>query len=431
MRWLGNIHVQAGQAIACALLVVAVVLGSAIIATEAAGVGPPSRLGKERGAGGGDSGETPEPTPIVEEPVDDGDGDGTADTPGDDETTDGSTPTDPTEPEEPVEEATPVPASETVVKSITTITENGARLDWSHTLDLIAFDRKGEDGYYDVWVMRPDGSDEKCLTCDHLDLPNRHMGNPEWHPSGVYIVFQAEKEEHPGGSNLAAPGIGFDSNLWLMTADGSKVWQLTDIPDRRAMLHPQFSADGTQLMWTNGLAIAIADFVVDPEPRLLNERKHNPGGWVLHEVHGFDPNDPSTVIFSGPLEPGQPVWALDVYTYNLTTGELKNLTGSLDQWDEHAHFSPSGGKIAWMSSIDCDCTPGTLGGLKTDLWIMDPDGSNKTRLTRFSDPESPDYTGRKVIVGDMAWNADGTKLMARLLVGPREFIVTVEFTTPQ
>lgn len=71
------------------------------------------------------------------------------------------------------------------VKHIKTITNDGGRVDWSHSgNNLIAFDRMEEDGYYDVYVMNPDGSGEKCLTCGKQGLPQKHNGNPAWHLSG-------------------------------------------------------------------------------------------------------------------------------------------------------------------------------------------------------------------------------------------------------
>jgi len=115
------------------------------------------------------------------------------------------------------------------VKSITTITEYGKSLDWSHTKNLIAFGKHGGDDYYDVYVMEPDGSDEQCLTCDKEGCPQKNNGCPTWHPSGDYIVFTAEKsenlEEH---KEWAIPGTGLNCDLWMMTSDGQNFYQLTD-----------------------------------------------------------------------------------------------------------------------------------------------------------------------------------------------------------
>lgn len=322
------------------------------------------------------------------------------------------------------------PAGQTAVAGVTTISDHGGRLDWSHNLDLLAFDRRGPDGYYDVYAIWPDGGGQSCITCDTPGLPRRHVGDPAWHPSGEYIVLQAEKPQHPGSSSGAMPGIGFDNDVWLVNREGTRAWQLTSITNRSAVLHPQFSADGKRLLWTEGVSIAVADFVTAPEPRIENKRLLRPGGWLLHEVHGFSPGAPSKIVLSGPLA-GQQITYLDVYTYDLDNGVLKDLTPELNQWDGRAHYSPSGEKIAWASSLDCDCNPGALGRLQTDIWIMNPDGSNKQRLTHFSDPASQNHKGQRVVVSDLAWSADGKRLAAVLRVDSREQIAMVEFTTPQ
>lgn len=336
--------------------------------------------------------------------------------------------------------------------SVTRIVKDGARLDWSAKLDLIAFDRKGDDNLYDVWVMQPDGSGERCLTCDTPGLPTKNVGQPSWHPSGDYVVVQAEKQDHPGGSRKAMPGIGVENEVWLVTSDGKQAFQLTAQPDGTGVLHPHFSHDGKRLLWSEMLEapsgllggnwrVNLADFVVDGgEPRLENIERFQPLGKVLHETHGFSPDDTKILFTAQP--PDAPDWAFDIYEMELASGELRNLTESDDQWDEHAHYSPSGEKIVWMSSLECDCDPSKLGKLKTDLWMMNADGSGKRRLTHFSDGDFPERAGRKVIVGDNSWNSDGSRL-AIFLIHDRNFlnllnlrrggetIVVGDFASPQ
>ena len=321
------------------------------------------------------------------------------------------------------------------VSGVRTIDTNGGRLDWSQSLDLIAFDRRGADGYFDVWTMRPDGSQQACVTCNTPGLPARHVGNPTWHPSGDYIVVQAEKPTHAGTSSSASPGVGFNNDLWLVTRDGAFAWELIDTPADRVTLHPQFSHNGAKLTWgqtvTNlGSAVRVADFVVDREgPRLATIRDYQPVGRTFHETHGFSSDD-SKVIFTS-VAKGQPLWTFDVFTLDLNTGAVVTLTGTWDQWDEHAQFTPSDQKVVWMSSRDCGCDPRKVGTLKTDLWMMNADGSGQFRLTRLSDSTAPEYLGRWVTVGDMSWAPDRRSLAMRLLVGPKEHIAVLEFSEPQ
>lgn len=174
------------------------------------------------------------------------------------------------------------------------VKEGGYRVDWSHNLDLIAFDKMRADGYYDVYVMNPDGTGEQCLT-DNPNIPDGHKGCSAWHPSGEYIVFTCEKEKYFGKrlfllsrwlSKLAVPGEGVNCDLWIMKSDGSEFWQLTNLPTKTrfldkqpytGVLHPHFSHDGTKLFWTERVGqggkwgewtINVADFVISEN--LLN-----------------------------------------------------------------------------------------------------------------------------------------------------------------
>ena len=96
------------------------------------------------------------------------------------------------------------------------LTGNGGRVDWSHSgNNLIAFDRMGADGYFDIWTMRPDAAGQRCLTCQAGELPQRHIGNPAWHPSGAFIVFQAQKAGVPRlVDTQCTPGADTEPSSW-------------------------------------------------------------------------------------------------------------------------------------------------------------------------------------------------------------------------
>jgi len=119
------------------------------------------------------------------------------------------------------------------VKSITKLTEKGGRVDWGLN-NIIAFDRKGSDGYYDIWTINLDGTNEKCLTCEAAGIPQMHNGNPTWHASGSYIVFQAQDPnlKTPWYENWAThPGGGINSNLWIANKEGN-VMAIMPHPER-------------------------------------------------------------------------------------------------------------------------------------------------------------------------------------------------------
>ena len=282
-----------------------------------------------------------------------------------------------------------------------------------------------------MFLAEADGSNQICLTCDRAgQIPQKHNGNPAWHPSGRFLVFQSEKAEHPADSSASSPGAGLWSDLWIVTDDGKSFYQLTNLPvdQVQGVLHPHFSPDGTKLVWSERIrglrqpenfgewCIKVADFSFDDQPKLTNIHTYQPGRRRLwYETHGFSP-DNRLLLFSGDVQPGQAIENMDVCTLELASGKLANLTSSLDSWDEHAHFSPTGDRIVWMSSRGL---PGRgalpwsqyMNWLSTELWIMRPDGSEKQKLTHFNDPNHSMYCGGRAIVADGDFSRDGKKYL--------------------
>jgi Tol biopolymer transport system component len=302
------------------------------------------------------------------------------------------------------------------------IKENGGRVDWSE--QGIAHSRYGEDGFYDLWVMNDDGSGAHCLTCD---LSQLHNGQPAWHPSGTYIVFQSQDPSLPhtplDDLMLTQPGHGKHNNLWITDLKGN-FYQLTTIKKNKSILHPHFSHDGLQLLWSEKIgdspldwAIMLADFVETPQPHLENVTPYQPLGNVWYETHDFSPDDSRILLTVGTKEEysGFDIWEMDIKTQKMT-----QLTNNPDQWDEHAHYSPDGKKIVWASSCGYVYEPKKWQKtLKTELWIMDVDGSNKERLTYFNEPGHNEYMG-SAIAADNSWSPDGKKLVVSVSKGSRK-----------
>jgi Tol biopolymer transport system component len=323
------------------------------------------------------------------------------------------------------------------VSGITTIKEYGKSVDWLASENLIATARPLYDGYYDVVIFSLDGAySETWLTHEAAGAPQKHNGNPAWHPSGKYIVFTAENEDVPDAYDIfAKPGRGVNCNLWLARADGSGFWPLTDIEttivDSGGVIHPQFSPDGNQIFWAERIAdnadtywgqwvIKVAKFVVDSSgaPGLEDIKTYDPSAEPgFYESHAFS-HDGQRIMFTGNLKEGQHETGMDIYVMDLQTEDLTRLTPSLTDWDEHAHWSPDGEQIVWMSSTDLDVTwPNDMGPLDwryylaTELWIMDEDGSNPQRLTFFNEPDHPHNRASRTVVSDSSWSPDGNSLI--------------------
>ncbi|MCK4337221.1 MAG: PD40 domain-containing protein [Candidatus Aminicenantes bacterium] len=311
---------------------------------------------------------------------------------------------------------------------------NGGRVSWSHASGLIALDKKGLDGFYDVYTIYPDGTGLQCLTCEKAALlPQKNNGQPAWHPSGTCIVFQAQDPELRLPSSiregledfLSGPGVGIHNNLWVMTPDGMQFWQMTHVKQSNGVLHPHFSPDGTHILWTHLITgqgdkvgrsvIMLADFEFkEGKPQISNVRSLRPGGLQLYETHGFSP-DGRRLIFSAIADGGQ-YYDFEIYLYDLFTGELIRLTDN-DEWDEHAHFSPDGQHIVWSSSEgipQVKINP-LLIPPKLDYWVMDANGANKRRLTYFNDTAAAEYIPGGIVAGDLDWGPDGRTVAAYLI----------------
>lgn len=324
---------------------------------------------------------------------------------------------------------TGVQSNQCQIKSITKLAD-GTSPDLSFDGRLIAYNKKVNNNY-EVFLMNADGSNQRCLTCNNIpqEIRGKHKGKAGFHPGGKYLLISSENEHGDHGLKTI-PGIGDNHDFWVIDLENNIYSRLTTLPEDTALQYPRFSNDGKRLMWSQRYAkekgaifkkgrefgfwkIKIADFTVASEgPRLENIVELEPGGKGYYEPHGFSP-DGKKIIFSAAIKDKSQV-NLDIYTFDLTNKTLVNLTNSDDIHDEMALYSPSGRKIALMSGLFIGW--GLDFGYKTDLYLMDSDGSNRVRLTYFNDPKSPYYPGENSQIAKLAWSQDGTKIVFSLYI---------------
>ena len=216
-----------------------------------------------------------------------------------------------------------------------------------------------------------------------------------------------------------------------MNNTGTKAYKIVDIPSdmSHGVIAPRFSHDGKQIVWTDRKTapnllnpteqagywvIKIADFAfgaTDSVPVVWNVRTLEPVSNAFYECYGFSPDD-SKLIFCSDINQ-QSFLNEHIYTIDTTGGQLTKLTDK--DYNEHGSFSPDGTKIVWMSS-----TESTKGG--TDWWMMNADGSSKTRLTYMNEPNSSQYAGHAVWAGLSAFSPEGN----RFISGYQESLITQE-----
>lgn len=324
-----------------------------------------------------------------------------------------------------------------VVSVHTLVANHGGRASWSPT-GLIAYSLLDHivngTRYADIYVMNGNGTDRHCITCNNPAVPHLSNDVPAWDPNGQLIVFEGQNPSlGPISPHLSQGGAGFNNDLWAITPNGTRAWRLTSTLRGEAVLHPQFSPSGNELAWAaydhpqglRGLLhhgewdIHVATFSISASgrPFLTNQRVYRPGqatSSTFYETHVVTGN--GAIIFSSnmgsPYQSSCRGCALGIWEW--TPGSPKPpvlLTPNTSAWNEHAALSPSGRHIAWISSQGESFVPSSQWGrtLRTDWWLMNPNGSRKIRATYFNTPKNP---GIRVICAEGAWNPYGTALLA-------------------
>ncbi len=286
--------------------------------------------------------------------------------------------------------------------------------EWSPVANRLAFNKKTADGYYNLFTSLPDGSDEKPLTYQNPHVPGKHACTPVWTPDGQYIVFGAEKKSHGRSSTDAICGFGAYSDIWVIRADGTSAWPLTDVPndyDHGAMI-PRLSRDGKSLLWSERIgapnllstAETFGSWVLkvtalsfaNGEPRIDEPRLLQPGARGFYEGADFTP-DGRGVLFTSSLATGS-AWTSQIFVVDLASGHVTELT--TNDYNEHGRYTPDGTQILYMSST-------AVNYHGTDWWLMNPDGTNRHRLTSFEVKGNPQSSGTALYPGTVAWDPTG------------------------
>jgi dipeptidyl aminopeptidase/acylaminoacyl peptidase len=113
--------------------------------------------------------------------------------------------------------------------------------------------------------------------------------------------------------------------------------------------------------------------------------------------------DGTKLAFEG-VRPFQSANNADIWIVNPDGTGLTNVTQTDDSWEEYPAWSPDGSRIAFDANDGAD----------TEIFVMNPDGSNRLQLTDNFDPFRPpgDYLP--------AWSPDGSKIA---FVSERDIVI--------
>ncbi len=315
----------------------------------------------------------------------------------------------------------------TSIQKLATTYENYSTLPGS-TLKVIS--KQDPKGIYQVYTMEGDHA-PVCISCAPVPggpRVDRHKMMVGLHPSGRWIFVGVEEDSHhlrwlPQSWQIELMQTGKWLNMWITTPRGDRWYQMTKFSSApgsaQGYVGPPCSSDGKTAVWTElvdgnvlinrfGLwKLYAADFVVrDGVPSFINKRDMSPPGAHWLEVGNFAPDNRHILLSTDlglpePLNPeGQDQWSLDIYS-----GRLQRLTNTPTVWDEHGVYSPNGRKITFMSSYPyhlSDPNSYHTWTLRTEIMLMNADGSGLQQLTHFNEPGHPEsQVGNTVAAGGM------------------------------
>jgi Tol biopolymer transport system component len=247
----------------------------------------------------------------------------------------------------------------------------------------IAF-TSNRDGDYDIWSMRPNGSNPVNLTADS----EADEWEPSWRPDGRRIAFQSNR--------LTPTNPEKDYEIFVMHADGSGVRQLTvnNVVDEA----PNWSPDGRRLVFHRNLdpKVPQADydhgnyevFTMQADGTHQRNLTNLPDSQELWP--DWSPNG-RRIAFNSNRDGDH-----EIYTMRPNGSRVRQLTFNDDRIDDgFPAWSPDGGRIAFNSGF----TPGPHNVSHWEIYTMRADGRDQTRLTF----QTADFQPR--------WSPDGRKLV--------------------
>jgi TolB protein len=247
---------------------------------------------------------------------------------------------------------------------------------WSFDSKQIAFISDREGGYYRLYLMNPDGSDQR-----HLSLTtdsDRDVSSAVWSPNNRYIVYGTREHinarevltptifivdlstlevRHLTDDQLGACGGGDwspdsqwvavvctsssssdnDSAIYLIRYNGLDLGKITNVGEFGACKSPNWSPDGTRIAMVCTKGISVGDYgevyTIRPDGTDLQQ--------VTTKPADYHPNFPAN---------------------------------SFQTWVDNPRWSPDGKQIVYLAAVNGPW----------NIYMIDVDGKNNRRLTNHN-----------------------------------------------
>lgn len=232
---------------------------------------------------------------------------------------------------------------------------------WSPDGKHIAYAARREDGGSDIMVMNDDGTNPVLLTTE-LSAPQTKNYAPAWSPDGEWFVFVSD------------PLDGLPE-IYLMDATGGNVQMLTNYPDPQTYcLNPSWSPNGQQIAFSLHIGQEADIYVMGADGSNPFALTDLPG---VEESPAWSPNG-QWIAFSASIGRSHQILRIRLDG----TGE-EYLTGPSELHNRAPSWSQDGKQIVFWSSRP----PEPTGRAPTNNYVIWEDGGLSVDLLSDSGPE--------------------------------------------